>query len=252
MFCAEHDNELFRDLEANSFSPNARAAALLHFRAVCRETLTKLGANVASQTLQFYPPGEEIEALRIGQQAGLRDASVHYYHELRRLAANDFGGLRYYICCFERPLPFALVGAFLPEIDFQGNALADLSDFTRTPESVGVACFSDSEYGYCAITWDADGMDARQFAASFHRLASGEKADAALTLGFEFIENVALAPDWWEGLNKSARSRLLQRLLGASSASRARAPAALVTRQAVLDNRVHSWHSNEGLIYVMR
>jgi hypothetical protein len=257
IYCGAHDGELFRALEQANFDPDERTAAQLHFRAICREAFTKVGANTLARTL-VVEPGTEFHkgfsGFAMGNAAALNDAHKHYHNARERLLHQRYDSIRYYACTFERPLPFAYVGAFLPEIDFEGKQLADLSDLTRTPPAIGAACFSDAGRGYCVLTWDPAGEEAREIARTFHLVPAPERADAALALGLEFIENVALAPDWWEGLPADHRKRLHKRLTTAGSPfAEMRQPSALLDRDAVLGNTpVQTFKSNDGLFYVLR
>lgn len=257
LFCLQHDSELFRGVELTAFEANARSAALLQFRAVCREAFTKVGATTLMRTVSVDPANKELSEfhryLSIGHEAGLRDAAIHYHHERTRVHEGSFDHIRFYAANFPCVLPFAFVGAFFPEIDFDGNRLLDLAQLDKTAEALGVACFSDEGRAYLVLTWDKYGQRARQLATSFHKLDNEKKAGAALILGFEFVENVALSPDWWEGLRPSTRSELLHRLRMAGSPWEPHDDRALCNPPLLpTEYSPTSWRTNEGAIGMLR
>ncbi len=258
IFCSEHDNELFRELEQREFSPTTETAAQLHFRAICREAYTKVGANVLTRTIPVahnHPRAEELIGFAMGNAAALRDVSIQYHNERHRIAQKTYDHtLQFYTCSFEHSLPFCFVCAFFPEIDFRGQKLADLSDISRTPPALAASCFNDGGRGHLVLTWDRGGEEARAVAQSFHAVPQHQKANAALTMGLEFIENTAFAPHWWEGLGADARKRLHFRLATAGSPlSPIRPPSALLNiEDDAGPSTIRSWKSNDGTFSILR
>lgn len=253
IFCTEHDSILFRELESSPFVANSRTAGQLHFRAVCREALAKIGAHTASNSIIYEQPDLETELFKIGLGVGLRDVSIHYQRELRRVISGDFNEIRYLAVSFEKPLPFAYVGAILPEVDFAGNWCHEIEDYSHTPNSLGLSCFSDENGGHVVLTWVIGSQDPLRVAATYRQIPDQLKADAALIAAFEFIENVALSPAWWEGVDLPDRERLLHRLARAGLPNQPRTKDALIVRRSILPSFGNViTKSNEGVLNILR
>jgi len=52
---------------------------------------------------------------------------------------------------------------------------------------------------------------AAQFVNSYKNLPSSQKADAAVRLAFEQLENIYMRPSWWDGLDAAIRDDAIQR-----------------------------------------
>jgi len=259
LFSAEHDRKLFQSLESQPFATSPTNALMLHFRAVAREMYSKVGANIVSKTIQVRfddtPEGVmarvEHEALVRGQMLGLMDISQQYTPLLELALAQNASSIRYYICKFRRPLPVAFMGAFMPEFSLDGEKLVDY-DLDELPnECVAVSCFGDGSSGYVAITWNSGCNLSRKFARSFHRVPHEKKSQAAIVVGLEHIENIAVSPSWWESLSKTQQRTILDHIASGSMINPVRSPQSFELGASLpFEAEFAELATNEGLIAI--
>jgi hypothetical protein len=135
-FCNEHDAKLFAPLEIVDFTASPQQIALLGYRAVSREVYQKDAEIAAAEAIRDY-------AAVCPDIIGFREKDrVHKAHMIARLnaranlreAKNQFAGmisdnrdLRYFAIEFDEPPVYFCSVAFLPEWDFEGSRLQDLS-----------------------------------------------------------------------------------------------------------------------------
>ena len=138
-FCNHHDTELFRPVEQTNSKLNPCSAFLLSIRAVAYEVATKdsqLRAHVVSREFIDYGRSFKQQAMlqnflslqQTGIEQGLEDITlqkVMYDDAFQSQSLNKFN---FYGVEFDRVLPFAAAGAFMPEFDFSGTQLQEIKE----------------------------------------------------------------------------------------------------------------------------
>jgi len=222
-FCSKHDNEIFSPIEDSNFSGSSEQCFLLAYRAVARETYTKMAANNLAPLRNDLDKGRSVQAQQgiqefnryhnLGLQAGVRDSNFHKAKYDACLEAKDYSTTRAYIVEFEYPPTVMCAGGNFPTEDFNGVELQDLSDLSKTPDSMTFTSFWGGEAGYVVFSWIDEGKSAaRTFIRSLEAIPDSKISSALIRFFFEVCENVHIQPKWWTGLEQKKRDALISRM----------------------------------------
>ena len=115
------------------------------------------------------------------------------------------GDSHYFALRVDQVLPIVSCGAFFPEYDFMGKPLQRLSRRPFTFEHLSLSITAFAGRTVALFGWlGGEAGPAGRFVASFRALPDGRKADALIRLAFEHLENIYLAPSWWEALSRES------------------------------------------------
>lgn len=235
-FCSYHDTELFRPVEQANSKLDACSGFLLSLRAVTYEVATKdsqLRAHVASKEFIDYGRSFEQQAMfqnflnlhQVGIEQGLKDITLLkvMYDEAFRF--QDYSKFNFYGVEFDKVLPFAAAGAFMPEFDFSGAQLQEI----KVGQPVSQIAVNITQLGAntCVVFGWFGGPDcaAARLVDSFESIPQQEKANSLLILAMEHFENFFCTPSWWAGLAPEVSAKLHQKIAGGLPT---RSPTALV------------------------
>jgi hypothetical protein len=120
-------------------------------------------------------------------------------------------------------------GAFYPEFDFRGQPLQRIGRGRAAFEQVTFNLTMINGRGVAALGWiEGDEGPAALFADSFAAIPSREKANAAVRLAFEYLENTFLRPSWWQSMSEARRDAILHHAAsGIGPSAPERGPASL-------------------------
>lgn len=222
-FCSTHDNSLFEPIEKKDFHLNHEAAFLLAFRALAYEYLTKLN-SVKMVELQreldrgkdFYTQvaiQQHLHLFLAGSRRGIKDLEEWKGVYDKKFRASDFDSMPHYAIEFNGVLPLVCSGGFYPEVDFNGNQLQLISRGNSSFEHVFFNISAIGSKSFLVFAWvgSKDGP-AEHFVRSFMSLRKKEKANAALILAVEQLENTYFKPSWWNGLSYIHKQHLINRM----------------------------------------
>ncbi len=222
-FCVTHDSKMFEPIESKGFTLNHEAAFLLAFRAISYEFLTKKNSIRTVEIQRQMDKGQDFERQVIVQQhlqahlaGSLRGMSdVRSWKEKYDLCfkAEEYESIPHYAVEFDAILPFVCSGAFHPEVDFSGKRLQIISRGDAQFEHVCLNLTSANGKSYLVFGWDGepDGP-ASKFVESFKKLPEADKANAALVLTVEQLENAYFNPSWWNCLSQPKKAYLVARM----------------------------------------
>jgi hypothetical protein len=222
-FCSVHDDKLFSRVEKSPFESAPDQCYLLAYRAYAREVFTKRAA--ASSALNHanmdrgQPLSRQVAIQRfvalhqIGLDAALRDIEHHKPRFEQPLVTGDYSTVRAYILTFDDPPPVMCSATFAPEEDFEGKKLQDLKDLRSPPALISVTSFFGGTKGHVVFTWlkDDDAL-CTPFVLSLDAISDTQLGSALVRLMFEFVENVHIAPNWWELLTLQHQQALIARM----------------------------------------
>lgn len=222
-FCSYHDNSMFEPIENNSFTLNQEAAFLLAFRALTYEYQMKKNAVRSIEILRESDRGKtfqeqvfiqsELHERIKGTMKGVSDGRKWKSQYDEMYLNSDFGSMPHYSIEFDGKLPFVCSGGFHPEVDFNGKRLQSLSQQNVDFEHV---CLNVSVLGgktFLAFGWyGSEGGPAERFVKSFKSIKTTGKANAALILAVEQLENIYFNPSWWNGLSDISKNHLIERM----------------------------------------
>ncbi|HEY2626414.1 MAG TPA: hypothetical protein VGI41_06655 [Candidatus Udaeobacter sp.] len=247
-FCDKHDSVLFHPLESTQFNFQPKQIALLGYRAVCRDLYQKeaeiAGADAMRNYIAVNPdiPGfrqkdfrhQIMRVARLNAQKNLSRARDAF---AKLLAPGGEKSLRYFAIHFSDVPVYFASSAFLPEWDFNGNKLQDLSrldDFypicfsvwAKGNESAVVFCWHKSADNVC-----------NPFIDSLRESQAHRLANRILGMAFEYSENIVFRADWWESIPHRDQQYLAKRVMsGVEDSTR--------TAKSLLDGGLRALGSN--------
>ena len=221
-FCDRHDTTMFRAAEAGTVALTQTTCFLLAFHALAFELFQKEAQFRHLEVLRDRDNGRPFE-----DQCDIQHY-LHYRREgvvravdgLRRWKAacdaayleQQFDAFRFAGAAFSGILPVVCCGGFYPEFDFEGRPLQRLGRaFSFEMVTYNLTVVSDRSVAVLGWT-DGDNGPAAEFVRSFAKLSPRNKAEGAIRLGFEHIENLYLNPTWWASLPEPLRTAALARL----------------------------------------
>jgi hypothetical protein len=101
----------------------------------------------------------------------------------------------------------------LPEVDFLGNVLQTFGDAQLHLDLLGFSILPTETGGAFVFSWLGDQPACDALVKSLDRISADQLPSALTRFTFEFFENVALSPSWWEGLTSDARDSLNRRFV---------------------------------------
>lgn len=235
-FCSHHDTELFKPVEQANSRLDAYSGFLLSLRAVAYELATKdsqLRSHVASKEFIDYGRSFEQQAMiqnflslhQVGIEQGLKDISQLKVLYDEAFQSQDFSKFSFFGVEFDRVLPFAAAGAFIPEFNFSGVQLQEIEVGQPVSQiALNVTRLGDNT---CVVFGWFGGPDcaAARLVDSFKAIPDQEKANALLILAMEHLENFFCTPSWWVGLASEVSAKLHEKIAGGMPS---RSPNALV------------------------
>ncbi len=222
-FCSRHDTEMFRPVEAGPVPLSSETCFLLSFRALAYECFTKRTALRTVDILRQMDNGSPfsmqcqiqqfLSIYRQGLRRGMADLERWKISYDAEFQSGRFNTFRFYGVAFDTILPVVGCGAFHPEFDFSGQPLQIISRGAAAHEHVVFNLTVLDGRSVAVLGWmEGDSGPAANFVLSFARLSESEKAEAAVRLGFEHLENIYLNPTWWFGLPDATRSAAMVRM----------------------------------------
>jgi hypothetical protein len=223
-FCQYHDSETFEPIENSPFAPSQQSVFLLAYRALCRELYAKKFQYELISTIEIGDKGlppeaqrayqENIKTYKQGVRAGLDD--LNHYKSLydRLLLAGDFSDVSYYAILFDGVPDFMCSSAILLEMDFKGNQLQTLQDFSKTNKRLEQCTFSliaTDSGGAAVFSWIGANPPGIRFVDSLDSFDDADLPHAVTRFSFEFFENVAVSPKWWNNLTAKDKATLQSR-----------------------------------------
>ena len=224
-FCNDHDTELFRPVELATSKLDFANAFLLSLRAVTYEFATKdaqLRSHVARKEFSDNGHPFEVQAAiqnflslhQVGIEQGLKDITSlkALYDEAFR--SQDFSNFSCYGVQFDRVLPFAAAGAFIPEFDFEGGIIQEVR-LNQPVSQIALNVTKLGETTSVVFGWfGGEECAAARFVNSFKTIPDRQKADSLLVLAMEYLENFFCTPSWWTGLAPEISGRLHEKIAG--------------------------------------
>ncbi len=222
-FCSTHDDEMFKPIEVGKPILATDTAFLLSFRAIAYEVFSKQSAISSLYIQRDIDKGtpfeiqcviqEHLHIYGAGLQRGLKDVTGWKAEYDVAFKSKNYDWFKFYGIVFSDILPVVGCGAFHPEFDFHGNPLQRISRGSGPFQHVAFNLTVLNGVSVMVFGWtqDIDGP-ATQFANSYRSLPDDQKADAAVRLAFEHIENIYFKPSWWNAISDDMREEAIRRI----------------------------------------
>jgi SEC-C motif len=223
-FCNYHDTTTFLPIEQHPFVSSQESAFLLSYRGICREYFAKRYELEMNLSMQDGDRGKSIEnqiryqeyikQYSIGVKAGFSDVEHHKRIYDDKLIHRDYSDVSFYTIIFDRVPDFMCSSAFILEMDFDGKILQTTKDYLRLNIPLAQCTFSliGTDTGGAAVfSWLGENPHGVKLIQSLDSKSDDAIIHAVLRFTFEYFENVAISPTWWEKLSESEKSILKQR-----------------------------------------
>lgn len=209
-FCEFHDDKLFAPIEKFPLKLTRRHAFLLTFRVISRELFLKRRAVELS-----VPDGAPFPQFLLSYQEGVRVAirDLQMVHdEMGKALTNlHYRDTSYFAIEFNRIPGILCSGASNIEYDFHGNRL----QYLTRQEPLECITFSllpfGKDRGVAIFAWFGKSSVNKKFIRSLATLPDKDLPDAFVRFAFQSLENIFLAPNWWNSLSDSVKSKLKRR-----------------------------------------
>lgn len=209
-FCKFHDDTLFAPIEKHDLRLNRRHAFLIAFRVVSHELYLK------RRTVELHiPEGAPFPDFMLSYQAGARIA----IRDLDRLH-NDMGNAlrnrrfrktKFFAIEFDADPQVLCSGTPNVEFDFHGNHLQILT--RRKPLeyiTFSILPFNGNR-SVAVFAWYEKSHVNASFIRSLSSLSKKQIPDAVVRFAFQHLENLFLAPTWWDRTPDTVKELLLKR-----------------------------------------
>jgi hypothetical protein len=229
-FCSKHDSSTFLPLEKEPFAPTQEKCFLLAYRAICRELYAKNAqeANLGfSRTLDKGKPlDDQVRFQQLhgeyasGVEAGADDLTKRKQEFDTILLSKDYSQVKFYVINFADTPDFLVSSGCNFQMDFLGNEIQGpdaFCDFTRLLEYTTFSIIATDKGGAAVFCWAGESPIGIQFLKSIHALPDSALPNALLRFTFEFFENVAISPSWWDGLPETVRVAIQNRVTNAAN-----------------------------------
>lgn len=218
-FCEKHDSQLFEPIERNRIRPTAEQACLLAFRATARELLTKENARNSLELMNELerdrPPNEKraIEQYKlvhkVGMELGIRDLLAQIEYLKVSILDRSFEDIAYLSFQINKIPEVMCSSVFQVDYDYDRNQLQDLAERDDPCEWMAVNILSHRGNGIVLLTWPKSFLVSKQFIGSL--LRQPDIPNSIIRLVFDYVENHAFSPTWWDSLSVLKKKCLCRR-----------------------------------------
>ena len=220
-FCDTHDNSMFKSVE--TVPVELTPEFLLGFRAISYELFQKKAALRSISITRESDRGRPFEdqcaiqqhlhMFEEGTKRGVADLEGWKRHYDKIFITRQFAEYHCVGVSYSSVLPMVGCGAFMPEYDFAGNPLQKISRGDAPHEEVDLNLTVLNGRSVLVIGWAVPpNGPAASFGRSFGDVPDDQKADVAIQLAAEHIENIYMRPSWWRDLTEHRKNRLIERM----------------------------------------
>ena len=96
-----------------------------------------------------------------------------------------------------------------PQIDFQGTLLQELRTYGTLPDHLSFSLLTTNGGGAAVFSWLGENRASDKFVKSLASLSNDLLPHAIIRFTFEHFENIYVSPNWWEGMEETAKQSLL-------------------------------------------
>lgn len=218
-FCSSHDDLIFKQIDALHPAVDAAFCNRLAYRAVCKELHLKKYMQRDQGQMQLLQMGRTLEfqrfiydiaeGLNAGMRAAARELDVCRASLDEAISSARLNGWRHYVVQVQGQFPLAASSIFQPERNLFGEQLQNLEDIEAPSQPVVFSAVPAVDGGYFVLSFRCDHRNARSYVESVVALPDASLVPYLIGLAFERCENIAILPDWWDGLSNVSRADLL-------------------------------------------
>lgn len=222
-FCSKHDAQTFAPLETRPLVPDAEQCFLLTYRPLVKELYLKKahlatmplardtdkgkskGAQLAIQSL--------LGGMLVGVQAAVNDLTHYKALFDADLKAQDYAHMRWVAFHLAAPPDVMCSGVLAPKYTFDGHRIQDLAELAAPMQLLSCSLVSDGTAGAAVFAWRSDSDKASgTLLDSLLALPQEQQPHAIMRYIFSEMENLFIAPAWWDALPLGTRATLEKRV----------------------------------------
>lgn len=209
-FCKLHDDQLFAPIEKRPFQLNRRHAFLLTFRGVSKELYLKR-RTTEHEITDDLPFPEFWLNYRARANVAIQDLQPLYHLMGNALKRGNFRDTNYYAIELDSVPDILCNGTPNIEFDFHANRLQYLTRSERLEYITFSLLPYRNRHGVAVFSWFGKSSVNKKFIRSLFSLSKRDVPDAIARFAFQHIENMFLAPSWWNQLPAATKDLLIRR-----------------------------------------
>ena len=217
-FCQHHDTEIFKPVENKPFTSTNEQCLLLAFRIIAKELYLKRAAKENSEMLwRLIKEGDvgaqqSVEGFSGGTDRACTTLELVFEEYFEKYRSKDFSDIRYATFYLDAVPEVMFSGGVFPEFDYKGNILQDLSDSDLKADVLTYSSFATDSGGAIVFSWlKSSDYNCVKFIDSLLTLDADEIPDAIARLCFEYCENTAISPEWWDNIGRKKQDAIINR-----------------------------------------
>lgn len=221
-FCGHHDAAFFSPIENQPFTWTKEQSFLLNYRALSRELYGKQSLANAVQGMRLLDKGKApdkqfilqmmADEIEEGSSLALRDLGAIKAEHDAVFKSKSFADVRFYGVSLNSAPEVLCCAGLTPSHDFADRPIQNLSNHQALMKFVFFNILAIGEGGAVVFSWlpSADAV-ATQLIGSLDLISDAAIPDAIVRLAFNYSDNLAINPVWWDNLKEDERHRLLMR-----------------------------------------
>lgn len=222
-FCQTHDTSTFAPLETQPLVFTDEQAFLLMYRALSMELYLKQrqleGLDLMRTGDKGFPLTDQqglqrmVDYMEAGTVSAVTDLKKHKTELDRFLLASDYSEIRYTAFHLNQAPELMCSGVVQPQYTFNGRAIQNLGDLSRTSRFISFSLLSTDTGGAGVFTWPlSSDKEASLLVDSLLQLFKVDIPEALVRFALSNLENTYMSPEWWESLPTSSRESLTDRI----------------------------------------
>jgi len=218
-FCSDHDDGIFKPIDALEPKTDSEFCCRLAYRAVSKELYLKRQMQRTPEQIALLQCGRSIEQqifigeyqadMNAGMLAAVRDLEAYQASLERAISSEGAGGWSHLVVKVQGVTPIATSSLFQPEENLFREKLQDLGDIETPTQAVVFSVLPLAGRGVFVLSFKHDEHYAASFVESLLSLSNEKIVSYLIGVAFERCENLAISPDWWDALSGSTRDDLL-------------------------------------------
>ncbi len=220
IFCSKHDKEIFAPLEDKKFIFLDEQIFLLAYRIVSKAIyLKEQQIQLYDEKVRYYDDGETNLFQFQANNFSDKDSQLRDIKNIKEifdndLLANDYNSIKHYSIIFDKVPEIMVSGAFIPDVDFQGNILIDyINNYDKEYNAIFTSTIKlDENKGAIIFSWNDNvkSDECEEFIGSLDSLCNEDKVKAITCFLFKRNnENLYLSPEWYDSLTLENKEFIL-------------------------------------------
>lgn len=216
-FCSAHDNKIFEKIDGLHSVIDADFCNRIAYRSVCKELYLKEQLQVLEKDLQLFEAGrdgdeqrevrEDLKWYNRGMAAAVNE--LRGYKRSLEMEVEGGGAWRHLVTYVEGSMPVLASAPLQPlKLPRNGEVIQEFTQDGRPLQNVILNYIVRRNGGAIIFSLRNEDEVASGFVDDVQKMVPEVQLTYMVGLAFEVFENLAVRPEWWEGLSDRGRSLL--------------------------------------------